>query len=145
MRYDPVGLVRVRAAWLPPRVKTSVSPGTGASQGCPAMQIGEIGPRVTIPRRPLCVVAAAPEAATSDAITRAGAIRRIDRIVADSVLVETVRAARRRPSQSAMRRFLRRELADPRRPVRECGPRARSVARARARAEQVVARAACEE
>jgi len=79
MRYVPVGLVGVRAAALPLRVKTSVSPGTGASQGCPATQIGEIGPRVTIPRRPLCVVAAAPEAATSDAIARTGAIRRIDR------------------------------------------------------------------
>src|SRR6185437_15470779 len=37
------------------------------------------------------------------------------------------------------------QLANPRRPVRERGPPARAVARATARAEQVVAGAACEE
>src|SRR5262245_14115944 len=40
---------------------------------------------------------------------------------------------------------LGRQFANPRRPVRERGPRARAVARATARAEQVVAGAAGEE
>ena len=63
IRYLPDASVTARPATRPPSKNTSITWRAGSVQGCSTTQTGVIGPRVTVPRRPLCEgVACAPVA-----------------------------------------------------------------------------------